>query len=458
MIEAERLKHLNDAAENRGDYVLYWMQQSQREAFNPALEAAIASANRLNLPTLVCFGLTDGYPQANARHYSFMLEGLRDVAAALTERGVAFVIRRASPNEAALEFGERAALIVCDRGYLRIQKQWRANVAQSARCRVLQVEGDVVVPVEQASQKREAGARTLRPKILRVRDRFLQALERTPVEHRASATDLGLESSVDIFDVPKSLAMLDIDHTVKPVARFRGGYAEARRHLDEFIDGPLHDYASARSEPAAMQVSFLSGYLHFGQISPIEIALAARDASAGQPDRAAYLEELVVRRELAMNFVEQTPDYDAYSCVPAWARETLTQHSKDKRAHLYSEPELEAANTHDPYWNAAMTEMRETGYMHNHMRMYWGKQILAWSQSPEQAYATALSLNNRYFVCGRDANSFANIAWCFGLHDRPWPERAVFGKVRSMTAAGLERKIDTAAYIARVAGFVARES
>jgi deoxyribodipyrimidine photo-lyase len=454
MIEAERLKQLNDAPELHGDYVLYWMQQSQREAFNPALEAAIASANRLKLPTLVCFGLTDGYPQANARHYSFMLEGLRDVAAALARRGVAFVIRRGSPDAVASELAERAALIVCDRGYLRVQKQWRANVAKSAQRRILQIEGDVVVPLEHASQKREVGARTLRPKILRVRDRFLQPLQRTPVHHKTSAKDLGFASALDLSDVPASLATLDVDHTVSPVARFRGGQVEARQHLDRFIDGPLHDYASARSEPAAMQVSFLSGYLHFGQISPVEIALAARDASAGQPDRAAYLEELVVRRELAMNFVEHTPDYDSYSCLPAWARETLAQHRNDKRPHLYNERELTDAKTHDPYWNAAMTEMRETGYMHNHMRMYWGKQILAWSSDPEQAYATALALNNRYFICGRDANSFANIAWCFGLHDRPWPERAILGKVRSMTASGLERKIDTAAYIWRVAELV----
>src|SRR4051794_30593397 len=178
MIEAERLKYLNDAPELRGSYVLYWMQQSQRESFNPALEAAIASANRLNLPVLVCFGLTDGYPEATVRHYSFMAEGLRDVAAALGERGVAFVIGRGSPDDVAIHFAARAAMVVCDRGYLRLQREWRAKLATWAKCRVLQVEGDVVVPVEHASRKREVGARTLRPKIMRVRDQFLQPLRR----------------------------------------------------------------------------------------------------------------------------------------------------------------------------------------------------------------------------------------------------------------------------------------
>jgi deoxyribodipyrimidine photo-lyase len=206
-----------------------------------------------------------------------------------------------------------------------------------------------------------------------------------------------------------------------------------------------------------MQVSFLSAYLHFGQISPVEIALAARDSGAGNADRAAYLEELIVRRELATNFVEHTGDYDSYSCLPDWARQTLAAHENDPHPHVYTERELAEASTHDRYWNAAMTEMRETGYMHNHLRMYWGKKILEWSARPAAGYATALALNNRYFLCGRDANSFANIAWCFGLHDRPWPERAIFGKVRSMTASGLERKIDLDAYMRRVAELVAEE-
>jgi deoxyribodipyrimidine photo-lyase len=433
------------------------MQQSQRESFNPALEAAIASANRLNLPVLVCFGLSDGYPEATVRHYSFMAEGLRGVAAALGERGVAFVIGRGSPDDVAIHFAARAAMVVCDRGYLRLQREWRAKLATWAKCRVLQVEGDVVVPVEHASRKREVGARTLRPKIMRVRDKFLQPLRRVSVKHKSDAESLGLPASLDLSDPSALLEGLNTDHSVKPVARFRGGYSEAKRHLETFVSGPLQDYASRRNEPSAMQVSFLSAYLHFGQISPVEIALAVRDTSASPSDKASYLEELIVRRELAMNFVEHTPDYDSYSCLPEWARNTLALHSKDQRPHIYTEHELTGAKTHDPYWNAAMTEMRDTGYMHNHMRMYWGKKILEWSVTPEEGYATALSLNNRYFLCGRDANSFANVAWCFGLHDRPWPERPIFGKVRSMTASGLERKIDVKAYLNRVAELAAGE-
>jgi deoxyribodipyrimidine photo-lyase len=455
VIESERSTDLNDAPERTGDYVLYWMQQSQREAFNPALETAVARANRLDLPTIVGFGLTDSYPEANARHYAFMLEGLREVETALVERGVGFVVRRGEPDEVALELARRAALVVCDRGYLRRQKQWRRTVADDAGCRVVQVEGDVVVPVETASSRQEVAARTIRPRIQRAQARFLEPVRR--VHAKVSASGLSLPRSLDLSDTSALLETLDVDRKVAPVGRFKGGTSEARRRLHAFVRESLDHYAEARGEPAQEQVSFLSAYLHFGQISPVEIALAVSGAETERSNRVAYLDELIVRRELAMNFVEHAPDYDSYSCLPDWARQTLEAHRRDPRPHVYGEADLAAGKTHDTYWNAAMCEMRTTGYMHNHMRMYWGKKILEWSRDPQQAFDTTLSLNNRYFLCGRDPNSYANVAWCFGLHDRPWPERPIFGKVRSMTAGGLERKIDIEAYVKRVAQLAGAE-
>jgi deoxyribodipyrimidine photo-lyase len=383
-----------------------------------------------------------------------MLEGLRDVESALHRRGIAFVLGRGAPDEVALSLARRAALVVADRGYLRHQKAWRRRVAASAGRRVLQVEADVVVPVEHASGRREVAARTLRPKLMRVRDDWLRPLGRT--SPRLNAQGLALPPSLDLSDIPALLSRLAFDRSIGPVAGFRGGTREARRRLRAFLAGPLGDYAGARSDPARETVSCLSAYLHFGQISPVEIALAVRRAEAEPSSRAAYLEELIVRRELAINFVEYEPDYDRYSCLPDWARRTLEEHRADPRPHLYSEAELEAAETHDPYWNAAMREMRLTGYMHNHMRMYWGKKIIEWGPTPEQAFATALALNNRYFLCGRDANSYANVAWCFGLHDRPWPERPIFGKVRAMTARGLERKTNIEGYVERIGRVAAR--
>ena len=445
MIEAERIRVLSGAPE-RGGHVLYWMQASQREPFNPALEYAVRAGRRLGLPVVVAFGLTAGYPEANARHYAFMLEGLAETRERIERRGMRFVIRLGEPDAVALELARDAAHVVCDRGYLRHQVAWRARVAREAPCRVTQVEGDVVVPVETASTRRETAARTLRPRIFALRDAFLAPLRRERVAPRSAAP--GLASDVDLSDVDALVAGLPVDQGVRPVRRLRGGTREARRRLRAFLRRGLDRYAELRGEPAAGAVSMLAAYLHFGQISPVEIALAAR--RAGGAGLAAYLEELVVRRELAMNFVAFEPHYDRYESMPGWAREALDGHRGDARPHRYPGAVLERAETDDPWWNAAMREMTATGYMHNHMRMYWGKKILEWSADPRDAFATALRLNNKYFVCGRDPSSYANVGWVFGLHDRPWPERPVFGTVRSMTAAGLERKTDVEEYVRRI--------
>jgi deoxyribodipyrimidine photo-lyase len=442
-----RVTFLNDAPVHQsGRYVLYWMQQSQRAQFNPALEYAIFRANELDRPVVVVFGLFNGYLEANERHFAFMLEGLAVVAAALRKRGIQLVMRTARPDAACLAIAPEAALVVCDRGYLRHQKSWREAVAREAGRQVVQVEGDVVVPVDRVSGKREYAARTIRPKIGRFLDAYLgDVAPRRPV--RASR-HLRIGSDVDPADPDGVLARLRIDRSVGRVQRFRGGTTEARRRLGQFLRQGLDGYGDARNDPADPQCSNLSPYLHFGQISPVEIARKARAAKGGSAsDRATFLEELVVRRELAVNFVHFEPDYDRYRGLPDWAKKTLGKHRSDARAHVYTRRELEHAQTHDPYWNAAMIEMLRTGYMHNYMRMYWGKKIIEWSNTPAHAYRTTLALNNRYFIDGRDPSSYAGVGWVFGLHDRPWTERAVFGTVRYMNAGGLERKFDIDAYV-----------
>ncbi len=446
-MDADRVTVLNDAPLHAaGRYVVYWMQQSQRSEFNPALEYAIARANELEWPVVVVFGLFADYPEANERHFAFMLEGLAEVAGKLRERGIKFVMRAARPDEACLELAPQAALIVCDQGYLRHQKAWRSAVAQEAGREVIEVEGDVVVPVDRVSEKREYAARTIRPKIARLLESYLGDLpSHRPVKE---SLRLRLRSDLDATDPERVLASLPIDRSVGRVQRFRGGTAEAQRRLRQFLREGLEGYGKARNDPADPQCSNLSPYLHFGQISPVEIAREARAAEGGgAEDRAAFLEELIVRRELAMNFVHFTSDYDRYSALPDWAKETLAVHRNDTREYVYTRHALESAATHDAYWNAAMTEMLTTGYMHNYMRMYWGKKILEWSKTPEQAYRTVLALNNKYFIDGRDPNSYAGVGWIFGLHDRAWTRRPVFGTVRYMNAQGLERKFDIGAYV-----------
>jgi len=447
MIQPARVQQLNDNAVRPGRYVLYWMQQSQREDCNHALEYAVERANGLGLPVVVGFGLTPRFPGANLRHYTFMLEGLAGTAAALGRRDIAFVVRFGAPDEVALELAREAALVVCDRGYLRVQRRWRRAVARRAGCRVVRVESDVVVPVETASHKEEYSAATFRPRVMRQLDRFLVPLRRRRV--KPGSLGLGL-ASFDLSDIPGVLARLDIDRSVGPVPGTRGGTHEAYRRLRRFVRDGLGCFAGGRNDPNRDCCSRLSAYFHFGQISALRVALEV--TRAGGPGKAAFIEELVVRRELAMNFACYNPRYDRYACLPDWAKKTLARHARDRRGYVYTRRQLERAETHDQYWNAAQREMVETGRMHGYMRMYWGKKVLEWSPTPEQAFRTALALNDRYELDGRDPNGCAGVAWCLGKHDRPWQKRPVFGMVRYMNAAGLLRKFDVDAYAARFGG------
>lgn len=445
-IQAERVQALNDREVVEGRYVLYWMQQSQRAELNHALEYAVHRANELRQPLLVAFGLMDDYPEANLRHYSFLVQGLADVEGALAKRDIPFVVQRGAPDEVALRLAADASLVVCDRGYLRPQRRWREHVAADAPCAVVQVESDVVVPVELVSDHKETAARTIRPKITRHLERFLVDLPKATLETTSPFPDV---SGEDLNDLDALLASMTLDREVTPVPLFTGGTTAGTKVLRAFLAHHFDVYAEHRNQPQTSDVSHMSKYLHFGQLSPVFIALQAQEMSPSE-NRDDFLEELIVRRELPMNFVFYEPDYDSYACLPEWARRTLSEHADDERQYVYSRDELEQSRTHDPYWNAAMTEMRTTGYMHNYMRMYWAKKIIEWSATPEEAYATTLSLNNTYFLDGRDANSFSNVAWAFGQHDRGWTEREVFGKVRYMNAAGLERKADPKAYVTKV--------
>ncbi len=448
-----RIRLLNDEApDSSGKYVLYWMQQSQRAHGNPALEHAVRLANELSLGVVVCFGLMAGYPEANRRHFAFMLEGLAETAKSLHDRGIKFVAQKGEPHLVALAFARQASVVVCDRGYLRHQRQWRRQVAARAEKQVIQVEGDTVVPVEAVSDKREYAARTIRPKINKLVKDYLDTLRET--RPRKSSLPLHIKTDLDLRQTETALRQLPCADDVDRSTRFIGGTSQARRRLKQFILKHLKGYSETRNDPGAPQSSELSPYLHFGQISPVEIALKVNAAKNGTgDDKRAFLEELIVRRELAVNFVYFESHYDSYSCLPGWAKKTLAEHREDPRPHRYTRDQMERAETHDTAWNTAMTEMRKTGYMHNYMRMYWGKKILEWTNTPEYAYSTALYLNNKYFIDGRDSNSYANVAWLFGLHDRPWKERAIFGKVRYMSEDGLRRKFDIDAYIQRIKAF-----
>jgi deoxyribodipyrimidine photo-lyase len=447
-IQEERVQNLNGEDVRDSDYVLYWMQCSQRAEQNHALEYAVQRANDLGQRLLVVFGLTDDYPEANLRHYAFMLEGLKDIQEALAKRGIKMVVRKGSPGEVAIDTGRDASLIVTDRGYMRPQKRWREKVAREAGRLVTQVESDVVVPVELVSSKQEHAARTLRPKIGEYLEDFLVELTPTKIEKQSTSMQ---QAGLDLSDIDKVLDGIDLDRSVGTLSHlYKGGTSEAKKFFRRFSKRHFDGYVEHRNQPQTDDVSHMSKYLHFGHISPIWLALEARRSKTSKDNIGSFVEELVVRRELSMNFVFYNNDYDSFLNLPSWAKETLREHKNDEREYVYTRKQLENAETHDEYWNAAMREMVHTGYMHNYMRMYWGKKILEWSNTPEHAYRTTLYLNNKYFLDGRDPNSFANVAWVFGQHDRGWTEREIFGKVRYMSAVGLERKTKPEQYVEKV--------
>lgn len=443
-----RVQALNQRAAGEGPYLVYWMQSSQRASCNHALEYAIHQAKALDKPLIVYFGLTDAYPEANLRHYRFMLEGLAEVEAALARRGIRFLILHTSPEEGALALSALSALMVVDRGYLKIERAWRETVAAAAACPLIQVESNVIVPVEIASPKEEYAAATFRPKIRRALSGFLVPLHEEQVSRPSLQAPLPFQH-FPIDDIDRALLRLNLDGSVQPSGHFQGGTSRAERLLETFIADKLPQYGGLKNDPGLDASSQLSPYLHFGQISPFQIL--ERLAAVPEAAKEAFLEELVVRRELAVNFVRYAPHYDHFEAVPAWAKASLTKHLADPRPYHYGLSDLENARTHDPYWNAAQREMAITGKMNGYMRMYWGKKILEWCPAPEEAYAAALHLNNKYNLDGRDPNGFAGVAWCFGKHDRPWQERPIFGMVRYMNAAGLERKFDMAGYLGKVA-------
>jgi len=437
MIQKERIKLLNDRQFQNQKYIIYWMQQSQRADYNHALEYAISQSNKYEKPLIVYFGLTNNFPDANIRHYTFMIEGLKEVFNSLEKRKIRFLLKQISPEKGAIELSKEACMIIVDRGYLKIQRDWRKKVSKNINCPLIQLESDLVIPIEIVSQKEEYSAATIRRKINDKLNRYLKPLKKEKYKQGYFEKKL---NSIDI----KKISTDKIDKSVKPVDKFKGGTDQAIKHLNLFLKEKIDSYKDKRNDPNLDFVSNLSPYLHFGQISPLKIALSVlKDHSSGKD---AFLEELIVRRELSMNFVYYNSFYDSFNCIPEWAKKTLKKHEKDRREYIYSLEELENAKTHDPYWNAAQKQMKKEGKMHGYMRMYWGKKILEWSKKPEKAFDIALFLNNKYELDGRDPNGYTGVAWCFGKHDRPWTERNIFGNVRYMNANGLKRKFEIEKY------------
>ncbi len=436
------------APDSEGACVVYWMQRAQRPKDNPALDTAIQAGNLLGKPVVVFFQLLPRSPHANLRHYNFMAQGLRGLGSALAKRRVGFVLWR-YPKHGLLRFCEqvRPCLVISDENPMRGAEAAKAKVADELRAPFWTVDADVIVPSRLLGKEHYA-ARTIRPKIHARLSEFLQPLENPTAKVAWKySTRLGRVNPDD-----ELLKKFPVDRSVAPVSGFIGGYLEAERRLKNFLRNGVHGYATDRNKPEREGTSQLSPYLHFGHIGPHGIAVPAAKAKAPAPDRKAFLEELIVRRELAVNFVRYNPNYDSFESCEPWADLTHRKHASDERSYLYTEKQLEDAETHDPLWNAAQKQMVLTGWMHGYLRMYWAKKILEWTPSPSEAFAVAVALNDRYELDGRDPNGYAGIAWAIvGKHDRAWgPERRVFGKIRYMSYESTSRKFDSKSYIKRI--------
>ena len=437
------------AAKRGGRCVVYWMQRAQRGIDNHAADLAVNVANLLGLPPVVYFAVISNLPDANLRQYVFLNQGLADIEADLAKRNISFVVRRA-PRESHDRFlaEVNAAFLIGDENPMREPERWRKQLASRLEIPFWTVDTDVVVP-SKLMEKAQYGAYTIRPRLYRLLSDYLQPCENL---HAVKGWEMPRDFPADSVHEDITRGWNDLDRSVAPVDAWKGGTHAALKRLKLFTRGPLEDYALKRNHPEMDGTSCMSPYLHFGHVSPLTVALAVDAAAKANPklraSRDSYFNELIVWRELAVNFVRYTTGYDSPECAESWAKTTIAEHARDERKHLYTLRQLENAGTHDELWNAGQIQMVRQGWMHNYVRMYWAKKILEWTPDVATAMKYAIYLNDRYFLDGRDPNGYAGIAWAIlGKFDRAWGDRPIFGKVRYMSQASTGKKFDSKKYI-----------
>jgi deoxyribodipyrimidine photo-lyase len=426
--------------------VVYWMSRDQRVHDNWALLCAQQEALIRGRGLVVVFCLVTDYPGGEQRSYHFLLTGLTELAMQLAELGIGFVLLRGDPALALPPWLHRidACALIGDFDPLRLKRQWQRRLLAEIGIPFIEVDAHNVIPAWIVSSKKEYSAATFRPKYRRLIDDYLTdipALIRHP--HPDPAASPPLETALLLSEVAGRRAA--------PVNWLVPGETAGKAAVERALKDRLPGYASRRNDPCENGQSNLSPYLHFGQISAQRVAWRVSRAPLAEEDRHAFLEELLVRRELADNFCLHEPDYDRFAGFPAWARQSLDEHRGDRRPYCYNLAELENGGSHEALWNACQCDLVTTGKLHGYLRMYWAKKILEWTSEPEEALHIAITLNDRYSLDGRDPNGYTGIAWSIGgVHDRAWPRRPIFGKVRFMNENGCRRKFAVDDYIKAV--------
>jgi deoxyribodipyrimidine photo-lyase len=442
----ERVRILKKAKEKPGP-IVYWMSRDQRAHDNWALFFAQELAFKQRTPLAVVFCLVPQFLGATIRQYGFMLQGLQETEKKLSAKNIAFFLILGSPELEIPKFAAQNEIsaLITDFDPLRLKKAWKKSVLDRIDIPVYEVDAHNIIPCWIASPKQEFAAYTFRPKVKRQLSEFMDDfpnLKKHPFswKEKAEETDWG-----------RAKKNLKVDRKVLEVEWIKPGEKAAKQMLKHFIQHKLSDYDAKRNDPNQDGQSNLSPYLHFGQISAQRVALEIKKNSTTTSKQQAFLEELIVRRELADNFCFYNEHYDDFKGFPDWAKKTLNEHRHDRREYIYSLYQLETGQTHDDLWNAAQKEMVKSGKMHGYLRMYWAKKILEWTETPEEALKIAIYLNDKYELDGRDPNGFVGIAWSIGgVHDRAWFPRPVFGKIRYMSYRGALSKFDVKTYINKI--------
>jgi deoxyribodipyrimidine photo-lyase len=454
-VDPARIAKLNTAPDRPdAQYVLYWAQMNRRVDANHGLLYAAELANRFELPVLFYEGLTCSYPHANDRLHTFILGSVPETVRRLQQAGIGYVfyLRRneRQPNDVLYQLAKQAAAVVTDDYPTFIASGHNARVPQKLSVAYYAVDSSCVVPMSQIAT-RQYGAYTIRPRIHKLLPKYFKAPDELKVKIRFRGDVPKFHTPVSAKEIPALVASCAIDHSVQPSLAFEGGRVAAERLLDFFLTNNLRRYASCRHAPSKHATSHMSPYLHFGQISSLEVALAVRDyAQRHKLIANEFLEELIVRRELAFNYARFVENPGSLANLPDWCRKTMKEHARDKRAPRYSAKQLMDAETYDELWNATQKEMLLRGKIHGYYRMYWGKKIIEWTAGYQQAADLMIEIHEKFALDGRDPNTYTNILWCFGLHDRAWGERPIFGKLRYMSLEGLQKKTDTKAYIEEI--------
>lgn len=415
------------------------MSRDMRVAHNWALLHAQNRAAEHKKPLHVVFALRKDLKNyaGTRRLLEALLTGLQEVERNLQKLHISFSVLLGEPVEQVQQYVKQHNIttLITDFSPIRPYAEWHSQIAQLP-IQVQQVDAHNVIPCWHLSDKQEYAAYTIRPKVHKKLIEFLEPyppVQPQPTEH----------NQLESVNWNTTNSQVSVDEKIEMPDWFKPGTTAGYKQLQSFIDNNLDVYDEQRNDPNARALSHLSPWLHFGHISAQQVALEIQHATTDKDNKAAFIEELIVRRELSDNYCFYNKNYDSPEGYPDWAKKTLSEHADDKREYLYSHEQLENSQTHDPLWNAAQTQMVKTGKMHGYLRMYWAKKILEWTENVAQAHKTALQLNDTYELDGRDPNGYTGVAWSLGgVHDRAWTERPIFGKIRYMNYNGAKRKFD----------------